>query len=481
MLNVLREFNPRNLSPERWLGTPRGIRIVRQVFIVLATLLLAYYLGRHPSLGYGYIVVILVVLWALFLHPEWGILGLILAALVIPFEIGTGTQSPLNAAFIGVPVLAGLWLIEMARSRAIQIAPSSTSLPLVGFVVTASISFIVGYLPWNVFAQLAPVRAQLGAWGIFAFSAGAFFLAANRIRSVVWLKRMVWLFLLIAGIYILNRFFNNPGNYIGRFFPFGTDGSLFWIWFVVLAAGQALFNNELKWRWRVLLGGLVVVTFKVALTGESLSWASGWVPALVGLGLLIWLRWPRAAIGLALAAALVLLLNNSILQRYLIDSNQYSIETRGAALKIVLEIISVNPLLGVGPANYYYYTPLYPILGYYVRFNSHNNYVDILAQTGLVGGLFFAWFMLATSRVGWKLRNKFKDGFARAYIYSCLAGLVASLVASALGDWLLPFVYNIGINGFRASILGWLFLGGLVALEQISKAQTDSTALTPAA
>jgi hypothetical protein len=90
-----------------------------------------------------------------------------------------------------------------------------------------------------------------------------------------------------------------------------------------------------------------------------------------------------------------------------------------------------------------------------------------------VGGFFFAWFVLATSRVGWKLRNKFEDGFARGYIYSCLAGLVACLVASAFGDWLLPFVYNIGINGFRASVLGWLFLGGLVALEQISAAPTE--------
>jgi hypothetical protein len=33
----------------------------------------------------------------------------------------------------------------------------------------------------------------------------------------------------------------------------------------------------------------------------------------------------------------------------------------------------------------------------------------------------------------------------------------------------LPFVYNIGLAGFRASVLGWLFLGGLVSLEQMSR------------
>jgi len=224
------------------------------------------------------------------------------------------------------------------------------------------------------------------------------------------------------------------------------------------------------------LGALVLLTFGVALSGDSLSWSSGWMPPLIGLALLVWLRWPRGAILMALGAALLLILNINILQRYVVDANQYSIVTRGAALNIVLEIVKANPLLGVGPANYYYYTPLYPILGYYVRFNSHNNFVDILAQTGLVGTFFFTWFVLATGRAGWTLRNKFQDGFARGYIFSCLGGLAACLVAAALGDWFLPFVYNVGLNGFRASVLGWLFLGGLVALQQIQTAQPESTA-----
>jgi hypothetical protein len=32
---------------------------------------------------------------------------------------------------------------------------------------------------------------------------------------------------------------------------------------------------------------------------------------------------------------------------------------------------------------------------------------------------------------------------------------------------MLPFVYNIGLPGFRASILPWIFMGGVIALEQI--------------
>jgi O-antigen ligase len=476
MLNALKGFSPRRLSLDQWLSTATGVRKFRSAVIILATLVLAFFFGRQPSWYYVILILGLGAVWLLIARPEFGMIGLLVAALVLPFEIGTGTQTSLNAAFLGVPVLGGLWLLEMVRNRSIQMAPSITTLPLIGFVATATISFIVGYLPWNVFAQLAPIRAQIGAWAIFAFSAGAFWLAANRIQKLIWLKRLVWVFLALGAIYILSRLAGNFGGDLVQYFTYGSTGSLFWIWLVVLAAGQALFNHDLALRWRLVLGLLVGLTFVVALTGESLSWSSGWVPPLIGLALLVWLRWPRGAILLGVLAALVLVLNVGILQRYVVDANQYSILTRGAALNIVLEIVKANPLLGVGPANYYFYTPLYPILGYYVKFNSHNNYVDILAQTGLVGAFFFAWFALATSRVGWKLRHKFQDGFARGYVNSCLAGLVACLVASALGDWFLPFVYNIGINGFRASILGWLFLGGLVALEQIHKAQLEGAA-----
>jgi hypothetical protein len=50
-----------------------------------------------------------------------------------------------------------------------------------------------------------------------------------------------------------------------------------------------------------------------------------------------------------------------------------------------------------------------------------------------------------------------------------IGGIVGILVAAVLGDWFIPFIYNVGLRGFRSSALAWLFLGGLVALEQIFK------------
>jgi hypothetical protein len=66
---------------------------------------------------------------------------------------------------------------------------------------------------------------------------------------------------------------------------------------------------------------------------------------------------------------------------------------------------------------------------------------------------------------GWRLRRRASNGFVRAYANAGLAGLAGMLAAGLLGDWFIPFVYNIGFNGFRAAALGWILLGGMVALS----------------
>jgi O-antigen ligase len=140
----------------------------------------------------------------------------------------------------------------------------------------------------------------------------------------------------------------------------------------------------------------------------------------------------------------------------------------------MFEIIKVNPVTGFGPANYYWYTPLYRIRGWAVQFNSHNQYLDLVAEIGLLGLACFLWVALEIGWLGWRLRNRAPAGFAQAYVCGALAGLVGTLVAGGLADWVLPFVYNIGLNGFRASILAWMFLGGLVSIEQIIRRQSQS-------
>jgi hypothetical protein len=104
--------------------------------------------------------------------------------------------------------------------------------------------------------------------------------------------------------------------------------------------------------------------------------------------------------------------------------------------------------------------------------------LSTIAQTGLLGLAAFLWF-IAALREGWSLRHRSKMVFDGVCL--CVPGcVVGTLAACFLGDWFLPFVYNVGLKGFRASILGWLVLGGLVAIKGIiesepglSQARTD--------
>jgi hypothetical protein len=100
--------------------------------------------------------------------------------------------------------------------------------------------------------------------------------------------------------------------------------------------------------------------------------------------------------------------------------------------------------------------------------------VDLIAQVGLLGLFCFLWIFFEVGRLSWRLIKQLQNGFAYSYAYGIFAGLVGSLMAAFLVDWILPFVYNIGFNGFRASILVWIFFGGLVSLEQIYLGKTKS-------
>jgi O-antigen ligase len=199
--------------------------------------------------------------------------------------------------------------------------------------------------------------------------------------------------------------------------------------------------------------------------GYSLNygWKSGWVPAFAAVGATVFLvSWRMGVL-----CALLAIFPAARLVPELLSSDAYSISTRLDALLILAEIIRISPILGFGFGNYYWYTPLFRIRGWTVSFNSHNNYVDIAAQTGLLGLGFFLWFFGEAFYLGLRLRNAVPEGFARAYVYGSLGGLIGTLVAATLGDWVLPFVYNIGMGGFRTGVLVWLFIGGLVALEQM--------------
>jgi len=237
---------------------------------------------------------------------------------------------------------------------------------------------------------------------------------------------------------------------------------MFWLWLVALPLAQVIYNPKLsKWQ-RVALFFVTFIAMYVAIV-QLRDWKSGWVPSLIVIAVLVGLRYPKLGITFIPVAAIGFI----YLAQQQIASEGWSWGTRLDAWRIVLEVSRINPVLGLGFANYYWYVTLFNIRGYYIQFNSHSQYVDLIAQTGIVGLILFIWIMVEIGRLAWSLMQSLPDGFARGYAYGVFAGLAGVLVAAFLVDWVLPFAYNIGLTGFRASILPWIFFGGLISIEQI--------------
>lgn len=437
----------------------RPLLIIGQLLLIAALAFMASQrqltLILFLPLGIGLVLILL----------RWPVLGLVVASvagLVVPYLGPSG----LNVTMMLIGLLLGLWLLDMLVIQGqIQLAPSRTVWPMLCFLVVAAISFGVGQLPWLRFALHAPLGAQLGGLSIIVLSASAFLLSANQVHDMHWLRRLTWAFLAIGGLSVLARsllpMLGLPTQNL--FQPVGT---VFYIWLISIAFSQAIINGDLHPAWRLALGGLVLVTlyFRFILNFDD---KSAWVSAFACIAVIIIARSWRAGLALLPAAVLSVL----YLWTGVVATDEYSMSTRFDAWVIMAQIIKISPILGLGFANYYWYTPLFPIRGYAVSFNSHNNYVDIVAQMGIVGLVCFVWLLWELGWLGWRLRKDAPAGFAQAYVYGALGGLAGMAVAGMLGDWVLPFFYNLGLNGFRSSVLGWVFLGGLVSLEQMLRRQ----------
>jgi O-antigen ligase len=254
---------------------------------------------------------------------------------------------------------------------------------------------------------------------------------------------------------------------------FALDRAPFWLLLAALAGGQLLFNRALSFRWRAfLLAALgAVIFYAFILERKTLSNLAGVVPVAA---ILVWVRWPRWRwVSVALAILGLTLFFPAVFQ-FAGGQAEWD-ESGGSRLALagrVVELTMRNPITGLGPAAYRPYGKLAPLMyqgAYYndLPLSAHNNYVDLFSHVGLLGLGLFLWFVVELIRLAVRLRARYTDGFAAGYVNGMLAAWVGALVVMVLADWILPFVYNIGFPGFQASVLVWLFLGGLVALDNM--------------
>lgn len=445
--------------------------LIIQIVAVFCLMFFCVFIIPQAALGNHKIPLILIggvialpVLGLLMKFPSIHFVIMIPVAMLIPFGLGTGTGTSLNGAVLIILMALGLWILGMMIKKEIYLFQSRVVLPALLLALIAVISFLVGQLPWFLTSHTS-MGAQIGGVLIFIITMGCLLVVANTLspRSLEW---MVWVFLGLATVFILARWQTNLVQSLANRFLNGAIGSVFWVWLLVLTLGQLFFNSNLKTRIRIWLGFLLALTLWVMLV-QGREWTSGWLPPIFGAGVIIWIKWKKLRVPLILAGGFLLYLQwDSIRGLLLVGDNEYSLFTRLEAWKILFKIIAVNPITGVGPANYYAYTPLFPIVGYSVSFNSHSQYIDLLAQTGILGLGAFVWLMGSLQHLSIQIDKIVPPGFFRGFTTAAIGGVAGTILCGFLGDWVVPFVYNVGYEGLRASLIGWMFLGSICAIER---------------
>lgn len=413
--------------------------------------------------------------------PVFGLMGLIVIALFVPIEFNTGTAVSLNPTVLAVPALLVVWAVFMMRNGEITLVPSRTTRPLLLFVLAGLFSLLIGRVTWEpgVPRPAGFLVVQLAQWAIFALSAGAFLLAGNLIKNEVWLRRLTFFFLGVGGLIAVFYAVPDLTPIIARFTTAAFFRAPFWLLLATLGGAQLLFNRKLSFPWRlflvVLVGAAIYYTVVQQVAQRERSALSGFIGLAAGLSALVWLhfprlRWPVMIAFTALAANEVFV--SSVYQ--FVGGEEEWFRSAGPRIALIGRVLDVtwhNPITGLGPAAYRVYAGLEPLRYAHIvwidpRISSHNNIVDVYSQTGLVGLGLFLWFMMQVARLGWRLRKRFSDDFKAAYANGILALWVGIVALMMTADWFLPFIYNISFRGFQASVLVWLFLGGLLLLEQ---------------
>ncbi len=429
---------------------------------------------------------------------RFALVVLIVTAGWIDIPLGTGTQTNITTVMLILPTIGAAWVLQaLVGKRAIPLGDTRLNRPIVGFLAILVVSWLASSVVMDVRVPL-PGNAflvQSTQAAIFVLSFAAMLLAASVRWSERLLKIAVAATIAMAMLaVVVSNLSLRPLGPVSIATPMAIG--------VVLLLGQLILNRRLGTATRVAGWGLAAFWAAGTFLTFRFAYAGGWVPVVVAVPVLLWLRSRRVAVGASAIGALLLWSNRSIIDDFLAFKG-----TTGSLLRpyIWWDVASMtfdspwHVIMGLGPVNYKWnwFNPDFvslsrPLTGnsyvgvgdasVYYSPPSHNFFADLYAQSGIAGVLAFGWLLTVLVIIAWRLIERLPEGFARAYAGSVLAGLVGMTAVSVVSaEWLVPFVYNLGTAGFRQSIYIWFLLGTLVSMSRFGLAAAEPDAAPTAA
>jgi O-antigen ligase len=371
-----------------------------------------------------------------------GLCGLLAFAVLSFGAVEEWSQAVLE---VGASVLLVFWAIRQYRRKSEQLLIPSELLPLSAFALV-----VIGQLVFSVTASRYYTRIELQlliTYLIFVFLIAQVFYRRGHWRAFVWFLMTLGFFVSVLGIlqqltfngklywFRVMRYGGYPfGPYVNRNHFAGFAEMIIPVALVPLVLGKVR-------RERVFLVALfavvpIVALFLSASRGGIISFVFEMV-ILLALLLIHRIRGKHVVVGgivvLCAVTAVSWIGVQQLLTRFSLQNVEVSTGKRTAMRRGTWHLFLEHPIIGTGLGSFEMVYPPYDSLydGKVVS-HAHNDYLEGLAETGLIGGLCCFWFLAVVLLNALKgmadLGNSLSSALNLSGLIACSGILIHSLV-----------------------------------------------------
>ena len=386
-------------------------------------------------------------------------------------QIGSFSGQQMVQGLLPIEVLAtaliGVWVLKHRILGNKPLVRCSFDRPLFLLVPASFLSLVVGFTWFDPLIPLDHMKVSVafGQIVILLWACGLFLVVANSADRIT-IRRICRLILWLASPSILLTIVPASAR------PFLDWSMVFALPAASLAASEFFDTQSVLRRL-----GLVLLIVAPLAFGLATDKAFFYVYVVVSTLVIVALRARSVLVPLVLLSAAMYLLIAAAVTDSLVPSfvtglirtetAQQSLGGRGGREQLIMDglgIWSRYPIAGVGPGNNYPYMLRYSSLG-----TSHNQYVNLLMELGLIGFACFAVFAVRAAHSGWRLWREARDPFHRQLALAWLGSFAAMLAGGFFGDFMLPSIRNGGIELFGLYYVQWILLGLTVAATALER------------
>lgn len=367
---------------------------------------------------------------------------LVLVGLLMCAPLAFGSTEPIPQFILrtGAVALFGLWIALQYHNEALRLFPKAISLPVLGVIAVVLWQLVIGSTAYRyatlseslnlmvyaivmliaseLFGRRRSLRALALAMGVFGAALALFAM----IQDLSGTDKLYWIWQvdqISAAIY---------GPYVNHNHYAGLMEML-----IPLASGVAFLERGSK---RVLLLFAAAVMALTVVFSRSRGGMIALAVEFVFVCVVLFRvqrnrRGVMAVFGaMAMMAALVLWLgSDKLFERFSEPHDQYRVQIYRDSLSMAMH----KPILGYGMGTFSTVYPAYR--SFYTNLfvnHAHNDYLEMLVDTGVVGLALFLWFLFSVFRSGWKKISDENDVEGRALTLAALTGVTGIVVHSFL-------------------------------------------------